>query len=109
LIVYNLYFVLIALSAIGGPSPNQGPRDMSLDLVWGVVSMFIVVTVIGEAMNWLGENIIEITGTEKEISRFNKRLNSAVHDFVEQPEWKCWSTNSTTKQRTSSLQKVKML
>jgi hypothetical protein len=84
LIVYNLYFVLLALSAIGGPSPNQGPRDMSLDLVWGVVSMFIVVTVIGEAVNWLGENIIEITGTEKEISRFKKRLNSAVHDFVDE-------------------------
>jgi hypothetical protein len=26
LIVGNLYFILIALSAIGGPVPNQGPR-----------------------------------------------------------------------------------
>jgi len=34
LVAENLYFLLLALSALGGPIPGQGPRDMSLDLVW---------------------------------------------------------------------------
>jgi uncharacterized membrane protein (DUF485 family) len=57
LIVYNLYFVLIAFSAIGGPVPNQGPRDMSFDLVYGVAAMFIIVAVVGETIVWLSQEI----------------------------------------------------
>jgi hypothetical protein len=57
LIAYNLYFLLIAFSAIGGPVPNQGPRDMSFDLVWGAVSMFIIVAAIGETIVWLSQEI----------------------------------------------------
>lgn len=57
LIVYNLYFWLIAISAIGGPFPNEGPRDMSLDIVWGTVSMFLIIAAIGETISWLIEEI----------------------------------------------------
>jgi hypothetical protein len=57
LIVYNLYFVIIAFSAIGDPVPNQGPRDMSFDLVRGVVSMFTIVAVVSETIHWLSGQI----------------------------------------------------
>jgi len=57
LIAENLFFLMLALSAPGGPIPNQRPRDTSFDLVYGVVSMFIIVAVIGETINWLSEEI----------------------------------------------------
>jgi len=65
LIVGNLYFILIALSAIGGPVPNQGPRDMSFDLVYGIVSMFIIIAAIGETLNWLIEEVRKLMRTQK--------------------------------------------
>lgn len=48
---------MLAFSALGGPIPGQGPRDISFDLVWGVVSMFIIVAVIGETIYWLSQEI----------------------------------------------------
>jgi hypothetical protein len=38
-----------------------------VQLVAGVVGMFIIVTVIGEGIEWLGGKIMEMTGTEKEV------------------------------------------
>jgi hypothetical protein len=57
LIAYNLFFIMIGFSSVGGPIPGQGPRDMSLDLVWGAISMFIIIAAIGETMNWLTEEV----------------------------------------------------
>jgi hypothetical protein len=57
LIVENLYMWLLWSQAIGGPIPGQGPRDMSFDLVWGIVSMFLIIAAIGETINWLIEEI----------------------------------------------------
>jgi hypothetical protein len=64
LIVGNLHFILIALSAIGGPVPNQEPRDMSFDLVYGIVSMFLIIGAIGETINWLNEEIRKLRRTQ---------------------------------------------
>jgi hypothetical protein len=44
--------------------------------------MFIIVAVIGEGMNWLGGRLVEMMGAEEELSKFNRQLDSAVHDFV---------------------------
>ena len=60
MIVENLFFFMLAFSALGGPVPGQGPRDISFDLVWGVVSMFIIVAVVGEAIYWLSQEIEKI-------------------------------------------------
>ena len=65
LIVENLYMWLLWSQAIGGPIPGQGPRDISLDLVWGVVSMFLIIAAIGETMNWLIEEIRKLKRTLK--------------------------------------------
>ena len=69
LIVYNLYFLLIAFSAIGGPVPNQGPRDMSFDIVYGIVSMFLVIGAIGETINWLIEENRKLRRTQKPLNQ----------------------------------------
>jgi hypothetical protein len=57
LIVENLYIWFLWGYAIGGPVPGQGPRDISLDVVWGIVSMFIIIAAIGETINWLIEEV----------------------------------------------------
>lgn len=44
--------------------------------------MFKNVAVIGEGMNWLGGRLVEMMGAEEELSKFNRQLESAVHDFV---------------------------
>ena len=74
-------------NAVGGPqgAAPQGSLIYNplVQLVGGVVGMFIIVTVIGEGTNWLSGKIVEMAGTEKEAVRFKRRLDSAVHDFVE--------------------------
>lgn len=66
-IAANAFFFMLALSAIGGypGQANQGPRDMSFDLVWGVASMFLIIAAIGETMNWLIEEIRKLRRTQK--------------------------------------------
>jgi hypothetical protein len=63
-IAANAFFFMLALSAIGGypGQANQGPRDMSFDLVYGVVSMFIIVALTGETINWLSQEIRKMKG-----------------------------------------------
>jgi hypothetical protein len=56
-IAYDLLWIMIGLSSYGGPVPGQQPRDMSLDLFWGVVFMFAIVYALGETINWLVEEI----------------------------------------------------
>lgn len=66
LIVENLYIIwLLRHSVIGGPVPNQGPRDMSFDIVWGTLSMFLIIAAIGETVNWLIEEIGKLRRTQK--------------------------------------------
>jgi hypothetical protein len=61
LIVENLYIIwLLGHRVIGGPVPSQAPRDISFDLLWGVVSMFIIVALIGEMINWSSEKITDM-------------------------------------------------
>ena len=64
LIVENLYIWFLWSNAIGGPVPGQGPRDISFDLVWGVVSMFIIIAAIGETINWLIEEVRKLRTRE---------------------------------------------
>jgi hypothetical protein len=84
LIALNIVFVFIGLGARGGYeiSATQGSVNPLVLLGAGVSSMFVIVTVICEAVNWLSKKFMEIT-MEDELSGFNKRLNSAVHDFIE--------------------------
>jgi hypothetical protein len=84
LIALNVVFVFIALGAIGGyeSSASQRSVDPLVLLGAGVFSMFVIMTVIGEGINWLSEKFMEMT-SEDELSGFNKRLNRAVHDFVD--------------------------
>lgn len=87
LVALNFFLYFLWGNAIGGPEAAAPPGSLIynplVQLVAGVVGMFMIVAVIGEGMNWLGGKIMEITGTEKELLRFNKQLDSAVHDFVD--------------------------
>ena len=76
LIVENLYMLLLWSQAIGGPIPGQGPRDMSLDVVWGIVSMFLIIGAIGETINWLIEEIRKMNA---------KRPSAGPRTFLEKP------------------------
>jgi hypothetical protein len=64
-IAYNILFILIAFGSIGGPVPGAGPRDMSMDLFWGVVLMFVILAVIGETLEWLFDEIMKLKGRQK--------------------------------------------
>jgi hypothetical protein len=56
LIVMNLYVIWILMhTVIGGAVPSQPSRDITFDPVWGVMSMFIIITIIGESIYWLTE------------------------------------------------------
>jgi hypothetical protein len=83
-IALNVVFLYLALSAIGGPPPTTNQQPLSPLLVWGagIFTMFIIVTVTGETINWLVETAGEMVGPHKKALRFNKKLKSAVHDFV---------------------------
>ncbi len=87
LVALNFFLYFLWSNAIGGPEaaapPGSPIYNPLVALVTGVIGMFIIVTVIGEGMNWLGEKIMEMTGPEKELSKFNRQLDSAVHDFVD--------------------------
>jgi hypothetical protein len=76
LIVENLYMLLLWSQAIGGPIPGQGPRDMSFDVVWGIVSMFLIIGAIGETINWLIEEIRKMKA---------KRPSAGPRAFLEKP------------------------
>jgi hypothetical protein len=86
LVALNLFVYLLWGNAIGGPEAAAAPGSWIynpiVQLAGGVVGMFVIVAVVGETMNWLGEKMMEITGTEKELLRFKKQLDSAVHNFV---------------------------
>lgn len=87
LVALNFFFYFLWSNAIGGPEaaapPGSSIYSPLLQLVAGIVGMFIIVAVIGEGINWLGGRMMEMTGTEKELSKFNRQLDSAVHDFVD--------------------------
>ncbi len=81
LIVENLYIWFLWGYAIGGPVPGQRPRDISLDAVWGIVAMFIIIAAIGETINWLVEEVKKLRKTKSpdqsvssKISRGAQRL-----------------------------------
>jgi hypothetical protein len=75
LIALNLFIWFLWSSAIGGPPPEgTSPPDLYLlisnplfQLFAGVVCMFIIVTVIGEAIVWLNG---EISKLSREISNW---------------------------------------
>jgi hypothetical protein len=69
LIAVNLFIWFLVSSAISGPPPEgTSPSDLSIlignplfQLFAGVVCMFIIVTVIGEAIVWLNGEISKLT------------------------------------------------
>jgi hypothetical protein len=66
--------------AIGGPQgaapPGSWIYNPLVQLVAGVVGMFIIVVVIGEGMNWLRGRMMKMTGTKKELSESNEKNRS---------------------------------
>jgi hypothetical protein len=81
----NIVFFYFALSAIGGYESHVNEQPLSPLVVWGagVFTMFLMITIGGETINWLIETAMEATGPQKEVLKFNRRLKSAVHDFVQ--------------------------
>jgi hypothetical protein len=106
LVALNFVFYFLWSNAVGGPEGKAPPGSLIYNpivlLVGGVVGMFIIVTVIGEGMNWLRGEIMEMRGPEKEALMFKKQLDSAVHDFVETPFFskQAWRT---TEERIKDL------
>lgn len=86
LVALNILSLFLWSRAIGGPeaAPPQGDwfYNPLVQLVAGAVGMFVIVAAVGEATNWLGEKLMEATGREDELARFNRQLDSATHDFV---------------------------
>jgi hypothetical protein len=64
--------------------------------------MFIIVTLTGEAISWLAGTVMEMAGPQKEALRLNKRLKSAVHDFVQ-------ATYSSAKAQKQTETRIKEL
>lgn len=85
LIFFNFILWMVLSNAIGGPegAAPQGSwiYDPIARMVGGIVGMFIIVTAIGESMNWVGERIVEKAGWN-EPRRFKRQLDSAIHDFM---------------------------
>ena len=75
LIVENLYFWFLWGYAIGGPVPGQGPRDISLDVVWGIVSMFLIIAVVGETISWLVEEVRKLRKTKSRDQSASSRIS----------------------------------
>jgi len=85
-VALNFFMYFLWSNAIGGPEaapPGSSIYSPLVQLATGVVGMFIIVAVIGEGINWLDGKMMEMTGTEKKLSKFNRELDSAVHDFVD--------------------------
>jgi hypothetical protein len=105
-VVLNLFLYFIWSNAIGGPEggASQGSwiYNPVIQLIAGVAGMFMIVAVAGETINWLGERIIEMTGSEKELLTFNKELDSAVRDFVD-------AVYSSTKVQTAAEARIREL
>jgi hypothetical protein len=83
LVALNFFIYFLWMNALGGPyaaaPPGASIYNPLVQLVSGVIGMFIIVVVIGEATNWLTR---ETMGTEKELSRSNRQLDSrAPHDI----------------------------
>jgi hypothetical protein len=71
LVALNLFLYFLWSNAIGGPEAAAPPGSLIynplVQLVAGMIGMFIIVAVIGEGMNWLGGKIMEMIGTEKKL------------------------------------------
>jgi hypothetical protein len=82
LIVENLCILFLWSSAIGGPVPGQGLRDISLDLLWGVVSMFVIIAVLGETLNWLIEETGKLRRTSKRFDASSPKISGNSQTFL---------------------------
>lgn len=86
LVALNIFSFFLWSGAIGGSetAPPQGTwlYNPLVQLVAGAVGMFVIVAAVGEATSWLGEKLMEAIGREDPLVRFNRQLDSAVHDFV---------------------------
>lgn len=80
MIALNFFFFYLLSMAIGGPQgaapPGSWIYNPLVQLVAGVVGMFIIVVVIGEGMNWLRGRMMKMTGTKKELSESNEKNRS---------------------------------
>jgi hypothetical protein len=83
-IALNIVFYYIAISAIGGPKPGMEGEwiyNPVVQVIGGIIGMFVMVTVVGESLNWIGERIMEKSG-RNEPRRFKRQVDSAIHEFV---------------------------